>query len=267
MSAEIFCADVICIKNFLNEGELELLENDAYRLQQLCHHLQPDSTGAALDPFEFTNIAPIHHARTNIDEYINLRISSGMPRELTSIFQTLLFDRLPRILRVLLGMDLSLPLFAFNEHFIVKDAESQIAFRWHKDIQEQLSAVRDSESMVEYYSCWCAIDDVSPWNGTIAFPTSTCIGIADTVCEESLKGSLRRVYNIKDGIEEPAVPHEDERGKELTLPSGSIAFFSHNIWHRSGVNLTTNSRRVYYVQYSTSPITVEGQVLSFAVPC
>jgi ectoine hydroxylase-related dioxygenase (phytanoyl-CoA dioxygenase family) len=78
-------------------------------------------------------------------------------------------------------------------------------------------------------------------------------------------------------------PEETEKGKELELPKGSVVLFSSKVWHRSGINLERESRRVFYAQYSPQPISVpgttdnkntdsriksgRGEVLSFAIPC
>jgi ectoine hydroxylase-related dioxygenase (phytanoyl-CoA dioxygenase family) len=80
-------------------------------------------------------------------------------------------------------------------------------------------------------------------------------------------------------------PEETEKGNEQELPKGSVVLFSSKVWHRSGINLEREPRRVFYAQYSPQPISVpvEGttdnknsdcknnsgreEVLSFAIPC
>ena len=69
---------------------------------------------------------------------------------------------------------------------------------------------------------------------------------------------------------------DDDNGIEVELVPGETLLFSSTIEHRSGINSSSMSRRVFYAQYSPTVISPPGCAkatsgkplpLSFAVPC
>lgn len=259
-------ANVICLVNAVSDGVLKMLQDDCDRLHVACS-LLPENTGAALDPFEFVSICPTHPARSSQADYSTLRVMSGLPRTDALLLHDFMFSLLPWVLRTTLNFDSSHLLYLFNEHYVRKDVASEVAFRWHQDVKEQMPTLDLQNSAVEYFSCWCALDDVSPYNGTIAFPKGTKIGLVDMSVDDIPENCLCRTESVTSSSQ--LSPREDDRGVELTLPAGSVVIFPHNLWHRSGVNFSDSTRRVYYAQFSTAPITtsVSSDILSFAVPC
>jgi ectoine hydroxylase-related dioxygenase (phytanoyl-CoA dioxygenase family) len=261
------------------------LKNDCAQLQQLCGHLRPELTGSALDPFEFTNIEPTHSARRIPNEYIALRSHRETPSVDTDMISFILFNKIPSILRKVLGSE-SQPLFLFNEHYVVKEPDSDVSFRWHKDVQEQILDERLRKN-VRYFSCWCTIDDVTQLNGTLVFPPESSIALYDMSKMESdlgndLWGCMRsfapaqfveawntRYSNIADELNNE-LNMGDARNIPIVLPAGSMVIFSHDMWHCSGPNFSSASRRIFYCQYSLCPIHTsndESEILSFAIPC
>lgn len=157
--------------------------------------------------------------------------------------KSVILERLPKIAQYFFQSPA--PVYLFNEHYVVKEQQSTLAFKWHTDGNEQLPL--QSPSAAPYVSIWCALHDVSSLNGTIAFSEREKIDIID--CNTMNAEQEQRIEN-KSNLEPPT----EEVGQELSLGEGSIVAFSSDTWHRSGVNLSSDSRCVFYAQYSSKVI-------------
>ena len=124
-----------------------------------------------------------------------------------------LFDALPRLAAAHLGgLD---RVFLFNDHFVVKPARSDVAFRWHRDVDEQLASFAGPRR--RYVSCWCPLDDVDEANGCL-------------------------VVRFR-GEELP-----------LRCAAGDVVLLSDDCEHASGANGSAFPRRALYAQYSDGAV-------------
>jgi ectoine hydroxylase-related dioxygenase (phytanoyl-CoA dioxygenase family) len=140
--------------------------------------------------------------------------------------------------------------YLFCEQMVVKAAERGDSFAWHQD-----SGYVGFEH-VPYLTLWCALDDATVENGTVAvLPTSRAGGaLAEHVWSED-----ERAY---------VGYHDDDPGIPAIVPAGSIVAFSSLTFHRSASNRTDKPRRAYICQYSPEPILRPdtGQPKHWAVP-
>jgi ectoine hydroxylase-related dioxygenase (phytanoyl-CoA dioxygenase family) len=127
--------------------------------------------------------------------------------------------------------------YLFNEQFVLKAAERGMAFGWHQD------SGYIGFSHRPYLSCWCALDDMTIENGTVRVLTYKQAGTRDWVthAQEKETGDMIGYRGEEEGM--PAL-----------IKAGGIVVFSSTVFHRSGVNITDQMRRVYLAQYSTEPI-------------
>eukprot|EP01040_Poterioochromonas_malhamensis_P002883 gene2883-3067_t len=271
---------VFVIEDFLNLKEIDLLNEDIDMFRKVFREQFNQSDlgdyGSAIDPFEFQNILPSSSIRIQQDSYLNSRwktVEESSCKEINSgikeVFSSVVFTKIPQIISAyLFHCNYQQNLFLFNEQYIVKDTESSIAFRWHRDADEQFSATLDHEKPL-YISIWCNLDPVSKVNGTIAFQKSANIIRVQGGNETEEHKNL----NFFSTSSSPP-PNEDEEGIELDLPKGSLVIFGSQVWHRSGINQSNSARRVFYTQYSTEPITLKEKhkpqsietPISFAIP-
>ena len=157
--------------NAINANDIATLRKECDGLHRRAFDIDLSETGAALDIFEDSNIPTDSLARTRQFEYFCERWKNtcALFDNEKEVIMNILMVKLPRILSSALGI--TEPLFLFNEHYVVKDPDSNLAFRWHTDSNEQLAALSEVQRP-EYYSFWCPLDEVSADNGTIVFPTA-----------------------------------------------------------------------------------------------
>jgi|MDSY01.1.fsa_nt_gb hypothetical protein len=160
--------------------------------------------------------------------------------------------------------------YLVNEHFVVKPAHSEVAFSWHTDENEQFPCMRPPP----YLSVWLALDDTSEANGTLrVIPTATDPAASD---EPHISSSARTTVDTRSGAEECSdapskrarldgiggaarAPSEGESAAVvLDAKAGTAILFSSRLWHASGANRTSSTRRVFYAQFSASPITASS---------
>ena len=161
-------------------------------------------------------------------------------------------DLMREITTALLGPNV----YLFVEQWVVKGAEQGMKFAWHQD--SGYVRFRDPSNVHQpYLTCWCALDDMTRENGTIAVLPHDRAGSRNTVFDH------RREQGSNDLI---GYEGEDP-GELLEMPAGSIAVFSSTSLHRSGANTTARLRRAYLAQYSVEPIrSSSGDLWSQAVP-
>jgi ectoine hydroxylase-related dioxygenase (phytanoyl-CoA dioxygenase family) len=105
-------------------------------------------------------------------------------------------------------------------------------------------------------TCWVALDDVSEANGTIYLLPYSRAGTRKMFSHKKnpVTDDLERAFRFDRGIPVVAI-------------AGSIAVFSSNVFHRSGMNSTSSPRRIYLPQYSAKPfVSSNGRPLAFAKP-
>lgn len=172
-------------------------------------------------------------------------------------------------------------LYLFNEHYIVKEPNSNISFRWHQDFSEQFMAMVDDNRDI-YWSIWCPLDDAYEDNGTIRFlnsakifrlhvgnsPASLIEHIPDingTVrlradrgneVNENINNSTSESETSNTAFDDSsiAIPNSATDGLPIVVKAGDIVIFTSHTWHNSGKNSTSKHRRVLYAQYSKSII-------------
>ena len=191
------------------------------------------------------------------------------------VIATTLCHTLPQALNHFLHKE---QLYLFNEHYVVKPPNSDITFRWHRDADEQLQFCHDQN--LEYHSLWCPLDSVNAANGTLQVPSGTNIYTVDL---QDLRGNMNSSELTADLISSHCTSdtsrkeekEEKKEGKEdggcdqevnsppdsclspvnIAISPGSGVVFSSLLWHCSGSNTSTLSRRVLYAQYSDTIIT------------
>jgi ectoine hydroxylase-related dioxygenase (phytanoyl-CoA dioxygenase family) len=279
--------DNVFVVNFaLDDDEIDALckECDHLRVRYVDH--DPLEHAAALDPFEYLNISPASLLRISREEYEKSRYDAIYSSDNTVMKQTigtnderneegdrrfdhetitrLLFYRLPMLLRTVLKITpktnvekVDDDLYLFNEHYVVKEPNSELAFRWHRDADEQMPFVPEDQRP-RYYSCWCTLDDVSEENGTLVLQAT------GNTFECALEGTTGKIVMVQQSSHEVTADrwHVDTK-------KGTVVIFSGNKWHCSGINGSEKVRRVFYAQYSLMPICVGSQqdeLLAFAIP-
>ena len=155
-------------------------------------------------------------------------------------------ERMSAVARATAGDDAVL----FYDQFVVKGPERGQSFAWHQDSGYVAFPHRP------YVTCWVALDDMSAANGTVS------------ILPYSRAGTRERIAHVRDETTSDLVGyHGDDPGELVIVPAGSIAVFSSTVFHRSGVNTTSDYRRVYVVQYAPAPmINLAGKQASRADP-
>lgn len=286
----------IIVRNVLTSQELTILQEECDLYSKVYHndtHAPGDDEIAtnvyldkscAIDLFENISLNDEDSARTNENEYFSIRwndprLIHESKRRITSEsrlgIQNILLKKLPNILNYFIH---SSSLYLFNEHYVVKPSNSQIIFRWHRDIDEQLQSCC-TMSTAKYYSLWCPLDTVTEENGTLIIPSG--VPIYEYSYEE-LDG--RKVNESPPIHPDELFPidscHDDNsddsnhpllnNGQPLLISAGSIVIFSSHLLHCSGPNTTSQPRRVFYSQYSETIISSHpsrSTPLCFAIPC
>jgi ectoine hydroxylase-related dioxygenase (phytanoyl-CoA dioxygenase family) len=175
----------------------------------------------------------------------NKRYFVTLFRETGKLREFLFSDYMEQIVRATIGGDAWL----FCEQYVVKAAEVGMEFSWHQDS----GYVRAPHK--PYVSCWCALDDMTEANGTIY------------VLPYSRAGTTTKIEHVKDEKTNDLIGyHGDDPGEPVLVPAGSIAVFSSTCFHRSGVNRSAQTRRVYLAQYSPEPILRDGKPIILAEP-
>lgn len=127
--------------------------------------------------------------------------------------------------------------FLFLEQFVIKGAEKGMSFSWHQD------GGWWAPDCPAYVSVWLALDDMTVENGTIY------------VLPQSRMERRGWIAHRHDPRTNDLIGYEgNDPGDPVLVPAGSLAVFSHQTLHRSGMNGTKNMRRVYLAQYSCAPI-------------
>jgi hypothetical protein len=184
---------VIVVENFLSEEEITFLLSDIELFSYCYDHFRDDLSeyGSALDPFEMINIAPNSSIRSTKNDYLRARwkyveekMNINIDQAYSDEFNSLVFVKFPSLIK---SFGIS-ELFLFNEQYIVKDPDSMIAFRWHRDESEQLNAFLTEKP--RYFSLWCNLDNVNNQNGTISFRNS-----ATVLNFKSFSGKLSSIFN------------------------------------------------------------------------
>ena len=275
MMTELTPEDVILIPSYLDHDVIQALSEECDFLRVKYAADDPLDRAAALDPFEYSNIPPHSLARSQASVYFQERLKaigdhtqhSIQRHELIACYVEKVF---PALLCKALQLQHCMHLYLFNEHYVVKDRDSDLAFRWHRDVDEQLAAV-PSSTRPRYYSMWCNLDEVSAENGTISFDNKGRVLTYDHMTHQYAV-AVSPLVERSCGVSDYEIPPEDGEDDEIEsvamhVPPGSIVIFASSKWHRSGINTTNESRRVYYVQYSVQPVVIGPQrdILSYAV--
>lgn len=292
---------VYVVNNVLSSQQIDSLitECDHYRVRY-AQKTSPLERGAAIDVFEDVVISEDHSARSSPDAYFALRFQTSQSLLTSSnqlAIQSVISQRLPTLLRSLPVVSNAANVddpsdntrqswYLFNEHYVVKEPRSELAFRWHTDADEQLAAAYDSIAAYrpDYFSIWLPLDDVSESNGTIYVPSATDIQYFEgPEAVSSRKRSRCSMEANKASKVAPVgtrcvdkAPHDDDIGIPIKLQRGSALVFGSTVWHRSAINDSDSVRRVFYAQYSRTPIVVATTIergnhvvdspLCFAVP-
>lgn len=205
-----------CIaERFIPDEHLELLRS--------CCQASIDRTDAEMDRLGTDVLGISHRGR----RYFPTHPSWHDAR----LYRFLASPRMVAAAGQLLGPDV----FVFWEQYVVKGADRGMHFAWHQDS----GYVADTPHR-PYLTCWCALDDMSEANGSIrVLPFSRAPG----------RGALEP--HVVDPATNDKVGYQGEdRGELVTVPAGSVVFFTSHTLHCSGPNHTDRMRRSYLIQYS-----------------
>jgi Phytanoyl-CoA dioxygenase (PhyH) len=241
--------NIYIVRDALSSNETQCFGAECDILRKTIGNCDLSELGCSLDVFENSVLNDNHRARHDPDAYFRERWHDSVPKENDAeAMRNFLLRKLPSIISKIHSCE---KLHIFNESYIVKEPDSQIAFRWHTDANEQLAAVFPPHRS-EYFSAWCPLDKATAENGTIAFPNNTnIIELEINSHAASTAFSSSSLTFITDDSEKNNIcPSEDDSGQMLTIEIGTIVIFSSNTWHRSGHNSSLFTRRVLYIQYS-----------------
>ena len=163
--------------------------------------------------------------------YFIARRAHESPAIMSFLFSELMAD----ICRATLG-DAA---YLFHEQYVVKAAEVGTKFAWHQD------SGYIGHYHKPYLSCWCALDDMSEANGTVAVLPYSRAGMTPDALFD---------HTVEAGSNDKVGYHGDDPGILAEVPAGSVVVFSSRTFHRSGQNTTGKMRRCYLAQYSAEPI-------------
>ena len=241
--------NVYIIRGAMSSNETKCFGAECDILRKTIGNCDLSELGCSLDVFENSVLNDNHRARYDPDAYFRERWHENIPEENDAeAMRNFLLRKLPSIISKIHSCE---KLHIFNESYIVKEPDSQIAFRWHADANEQLAAVFPLHR-TEYFSAWCPLDKATAANGTIAFSNNTNIIELEMSSHASSNAydSSSLTFLTDDHEKNNICPSEDDGGLMLTAEIGTIVIFSSNTWHRSGHNRTLYPRRVLYIQYS-----------------
>ena len=252
-------SSVVVVEDVLAERLLQGLRTDCQRIQSDLG-IDLTETSCYVDPLELLSLPENDPARLLPEAYLAARFGPSSDVESKGCFASVTLTILPRLLRRLLGFS---SVFLFNENYIVKPGPSNVAFRWHRDSDEQLSCL-PPPSRPRYVSCWCPLDDTNQLNGTLTVSSRTRV-------LRVRYGDIATAFD-RDSIQVTCDGEPDwcpDPGQPIEVRRGSVVVFSSLEWHCSGANGSAADRRVFYAQYSDTPILSppEGLPLSFAIPC
>lgn len=158
---------------------------------------------------------------------------SNRYRESAHIASFLFSELMAEICRATLGDTV----YLFHEQYVVKAAEKGMKFGWHQD------SGYIGYPHTPYLSCWCTLDDVTIENGTVYMLPYDRAGTRVMV-----------QHTREEGTNDQIGYFGDDPGEPVIAPAGSIACFSSVCFHRSGMNTTSQIRRIYLPQYSSDVI-------------
>ena len=276
----VYFMTIIILENALNENQIQVLQRDCgLTLDMLSKNssdlkTELESRSCSLDIFEDESIPENAEIRSCMDLYLKRRFElNGLSLSSDQkTIQDIVFSLIPSLIRRTTS---NKNMYLFNENYIVKPSGSDVAFRWHTDANEQLACIAAQERK-EYFSCWCPLDYTNETNGTLVVQEDADVmtfdagEMKDDIQMESRSHSRRNRRRKEQSGNEVALNDtillreaaSDEidmhkwKGKTLYINKGSIVLFSSNEWHCSGPNKSACPRRVFYAQYSTSPITM-----------
>ena len=177
---------------------------------------------------------------------------SNQYRNSQDMHRFLFSDLMRSIATAFLGPDA----YLFVEQWVVKGPEQGMKFAWHQD-SGYVKFTDPNTQHVPYLTCWCALDDMSPENGTIYVMPHQVANTRDNVLD----------HVREEGTNDLIGYTGEESGVEITVPKGSIVVFSSTSLHRSGANTTSSRRRAYLAQYTKEPlVSSTGKLWSMAVP-
>ena len=177
---------------------------------------------------------------------------SNRYRESPDLHRFLFSELMQEITASFLGPDA----YLFVEQWVVKGVEQGMKFAWHQD-SGYVKFIDPPNVHKPYLTCWCALDDMSPENGTISVLPHDVVGTRNHVLD----------HVREEGTNDLVGYHGDEPGVAISVPRGSIVVFSSTSLHRSSANNTNRRRRAYLAQYSSEPLfNSTGKLWSQAVP-
>jgi hypothetical protein len=273
------CMSVWLVEDVLNELELNCLRRECDHSSKTYSLEDYADASCAIDLFENISLKDDDPARSNGEAYFSQRWSSeSIDNYSKTQIKTILLEKLPQVLQAIVHPQ---RLYLFNEHYVVKPPTSNIIFRWHRDIEEQLQCCPLMASHTQYYSLWCPLDAATSENGSLIVPSEAelqTFSYEDLICGRvDLKGASRSETELADVLDSEG--DEDlaslGEGRTIAISAGSVIVFSSHLLHCSGPNTSPYPRRVFYSQYSETIISTLSNSstspspppLCFAIPC
>jgi hypothetical protein len=259
------------VQDVLNEFELNCFRSECDHNSRRYSLEDYAESSCAIDLFENISLQDDDPARSDETSYFNKRWNESIDEISKIQIPKILLQKLPQLLQALIGPK---QLFLFNEHYVVKPPMSNIIFRWHRDIEEQLQCFPMMASHTQYYSLWCPLDATTSENGSLIIPLGS--EIRTVSYQELISGNIDFTglcrSEITNVLSTEGEGTESLEGKTIIASPGSVIVFSSHLLHCSGPNSTSHARRVFYSQYSETVISTASTSqspppLCFAIPC
>ena len=146
----------------------------------------------------------------------------------------------------------------FNEHYVVKPAESAIEFGWHTDENEQLQMCLNKPGL-PYVSLWVPLCDAGEENGTLEIlPRSAPQPPPGADKSHPFFQAMPEAAVMGPGAGGADDEGSSLRAQRLTMRAGGAVLFASDVWHRSGANRSSTARQVFYAQYSCGVLRSDG---------
>ena len=229
-----------------------------------------EDKSCVVDLFEYNPLPDSGNARLNIMDYCNLRwTGSLLPDIHKQRIMRLIFEIIPKYISQIYKWN---DIYLFNEHYIVKTSDSLEEFKWHIDAMEQLMMFPYS-SIFPYLSIWLPLDDCDENNGTLTFSNDVTIKYINNQEDITVLSSpILHSVTMNDLISIPTPDNTINKCDDmnycnhntfsseipLIVTAGTLVLFPFNMYHRSNSNQSPYTRRVFYIQYSNTIISLNN---------
>lgn len=217
------------VQTMLNAQQLRQYSDAGYIIfHDLFTSAEMDALDALIEPFDRAHNEELQRRRTTggSNDVADQIVFTGLINQRSHELQAFAADqRFVDITTALLGPDIRL----YYDQSVYKRPEARRDFPWHQD-----NGYTPTDP-IHYVTCWLAVSDASVANGCVWIkPETHKLGVV----EHTQTPIGWQCYFGDD----PGVPVE--------LTRGSMVVFQSLLFHRSGPNTSSDTRKAYVLQYS-----------------